>query len=70
VRLAQRTSPERLERACARALAFGAADYPTVKRILAGALEGGDPPPAPAPRAYTFVRQAGEFVASLLGGAS
>jgi transposase len=69
VRLAQRTSPERLERACARALAFGAEDYPTVKRILAGELEGGDPPPAaPPPRPYTFVRHAGEFVASLLGG--
>ena len=33
LRLAQRTSPERLERACARACAFGAEDYATVKRI-------------------------------------
>ncbi|GAC1348522.1 MAG: IS21 family transposase [Myxococcales bacterium] len=70
LRLAQRTSPERLERACARACAFGAEDYPTVKRILDEELDS-ETPPAPAttpPRASVFVRQAGEFVASLLGG--
>ncbi len=70
LRLAQRTSPARLERACARAGAFGAADYATVKRILEEDLDG-EAPPAPVvalPRAYTFVRHAGEFVASLLGG--
>lgn len=69
VRLAQRTSPERLERACARAIAFGAEDYPTVKRILDEGLEAADPPPvAPPSRPATFVRQASEFVASLFGG--
>jgi transposase len=70
LRLAQQTSPARLERACARACAFGAEDYPTVKRILREALDG-EPPPAaaaPPPRAYAFVRHAGEFVASLFGG--
>lgn len=71
VRLALRTSPERLERACARALAFGAEDYPAVKRILGGAWAVADPPPPPAaPRPFTFVRQASEFVASVFGGAS
>jgi transposase len=70
LRLAQRTSPERLERACARACAFGAEDYATVKRILDEDLDGETPPAVAAtpPRAYTFVRHAGEFVASLLGG--
>jgi hypothetical protein len=68
LRLAQRTAPERLERACARALAFGAADYPTVKRILAEQLEALPPPVAPPVRPYTFVRQASEFVTSLFGG--
>ena len=71
LRLAQRTSPERLERACARAGAFGAEDYVTVKRILDEELDGATPPvpAATPPRAYAFVRHAGEFVASLLGGA-
>ncbi len=71
LRLAQQPSPARLERACARACAFGAEDYPTVKRILHEELEAAEAPPAPAAaaaRAYTFVRHAGEFVASLLGG--
>jgi len=75
VRLAHPYSPERLERACARALHFGAADYVTVKRILQAGLDQ-QPLPAPPPtttgassppRHYTFVRQASEFVASLLG---
>jgi len=69
LRLAQRTSPERLERACARALAFEAADYPTVKRILAEQLDALPPPVAAPVRPYTFVRQASEFVTSLFGGA-
>jgi hypothetical protein len=70
LRLAQQTSADRLERACARACAFGAEAYLTVKRILREALDA-EEPPAPAvasPRAYTFARQASEFVASLLGG--
>ncbi len=68
LRLARRTAPERLERACARALAFGAADYPTVKRILTEQLDALPPPAAPPVRPYTFVRQASEFVTSLFGG--
>jgi transposase len=48
VRLAERASPARLERACARAWAFGSADYPTVKRILLAGLEGAEPGGLPA----------------------
>ena len=68
--LAPTYGPERLERACARAQHFGEVDYPTVKRILAAGLDAAPlaaSTPLLAPR-YTFVRQAGEFVASLLGG--
>jgi len=72
VRLARRVSPARLERACARDAAYGAADYATVKRILAGQLDAqGDLPlPSldPAPHPFTFARHAAEFVAALLGG--
>jgi transposase len=81
LRLAATTSPARLEQACARALAFGAGDYPSVKRILAVGLEqseqAGVTQRATAPavvavattvRPYTFMRQASEFVLSLLAG--
>jgi hypothetical protein len=74
LRLAQAHTPERLERACARARHFGDGDYLTVKRILQDGLEAAALPPprggAPAGglRRYAFVRQAGEFVAGLLGG--
>src|SRR5262249_3422922 len=63
--------PERLERACARALHYGAPDYPTVKRILAAGLDRAplEPPPRPAPTRFAFARQAGEFVAALVGAA-
>jgi transposase len=72
LRLAGRTSPERLEAACGRALAFDSADYSTVRRILADGLDrqpvaAAAPPQAP-PRSYRFVRGAAEFVASLVGG--
>ena len=74
LRLGQQATPARLEHACARAQAFGVADYPTVKRILQAGLES-PPLPALAPpvvvpmpaRAYTFMRQASEFTASLFG---
>jgi transposase len=71
VRLAQQTSPERLERACQRAQACDAGDYATIKRIVQGHLETTPlalPAPLPPPRSYTFVRHASEFVASLFGG--
>ena len=72
LRLAAAYGPERLEQAGARAQHFGEADYPTVKRILAARLEAGPAltaPTQPVVTRYTFVRQASEFVTSLLGGA-
>jgi transposase len=78
VRLAGSVGPERLERACARAHAFGGDDYPTVKRILAANLEE-EPPPqketaaaagvaAPAvPPSFAFARSADEYAIGVLG---
>lgn len=74
VRLAEHVGPERLERACARAQVFGAADYPTVKRILAGKLEeevasdAGGPTGATAPPTFTFARSAAEYAVGVLSG--
>ncbi|MGE5333379.1 MAG: IS21 family transposase [Nitrososphaerota archaeon] len=83
--LTKHTSPAGLEHACARALVFGASDYPSVKRIVTSGLaeraEKAEPTAgpvlptdqalhAPSRRAYTFMRHASEFVASLLGAAS
>lgn len=70
VRLAQPHGSARLERACQRALRFGEASYPAVKRILDAGLEAAplpEPPPAGTPGRYTFVRQVTDFVASLAG---
>lgn len=71
VRLAETYGRDRLEHACHRAQHFGETSYPAVKRILDAGLEG--QPLAGAgssslPRVYTFVRQASEFVTSLVGG--
>jgi transposase len=76
--LAKEAGEERLERACARALAFGNEDYPTVKRILAEGLDA-EPPlvafpanstpsysdTASPPPAFAFVRSGSEFASSL-----
>jgi transposase len=70
--LAGSCGPDRLERACARALHYGSPDYPTLKRILATGLDQEPVEVATlAPRAngYAFVRQASEFVAGLLAAA-
>lgn len=72
LKLADRHSPMRLEQACARARAYGTADYPMLKRILAAGTEAVPieaPPPSPAPRNLVFLRQAGEFAAGLLAAA-
>lgn len=75
LRLATVAGPERLERACARAEHFGTPEYPTLKRILADHLEAEPLPGAAAlapgtpPRSFAFVRQAGEFAASVLAAA-
>jgi transposase len=72
LKLAERHTPERLEQACARALAFGSADYPTIKRILAAGTDAAPvviPAPPPTPRNLVFLRQASEFAAGLLAAA-
>ncbi len=70
--LAETYSPTRLEAACARGLAFGDAQLPTLKRILAEGLEGLVLPPAllAAPReTFVFARPAEEF-GQAVGGAT
>jgi hypothetical protein len=66
----------RLEQACARAEHFGTSDYPMLKRILASGLDT-EPLPQQAAaasegraHAFTFMRQAGEFAASVLAAAT
>ena len=51
IRLAERYTPERLEAACARALAVGDPSYRTVKGILAAGTEGEGAPDPRAPAA-------------------
>ena len=51
VGLAERYTPQRLEAACARALAVGDPSYRTVKGILVAGTETDDPLPAKAPSA-------------------
>ncbi len=69
LRLAERFDPERLERACRRALHFGDPAYRTIKNILKQGLEAERlDPPAPAPPANAFVRSPQELVGHLLAG--
>ncbi len=68
--LATRYGPERLERACARALHFGEPTYSTISGTLkAGTdsepLPGADPTPSVTRPVYRFVRHVGELVAAL-----
>jgi transposase len=66
VRLKNRFSPERLEAACQRALAFDDPSYKTIKRILAQGLETEKKAiPVEIPLATTFARSAEELVAAL-----
>jgi transposase len=71
LRLGTTFGPERLERACQRALFYDSPEYPTLKRILASGLDqaalAGPAPPLPSGR-LTFARQAGELVRGLFGG--
>jgi hypothetical protein len=69
IELTKRYSPERLERACARALHFGEPTLTTIAGTLkagteADPLPGAEPPPVTA-RVYRFVRHVGELVAAL-----
>lgn len=62
LKLAHRYSPERLEAACARALAFGDPNYRTVKRILKQGKENEPHPNLPSsPPATAFVRSAADL---------
>ena len=71
LRLREPYGDERLERACARALRFDTASYLSIKRILKGDLDQQEPSaPAPAAPARTFVRNAGELLGHLFGGAT
>lgn len=68
--LAEAEGAERLERACALALAHGEGDPATVKAILRGRLD--EVPQAEPPkrsRLYAFARTMGEYVAALAGAA-
>ena len=60
----------RLERACARALYFGEADYRTIRNILQTGqdhehLPGLDPPRPVAEKIYAFARNVGEVVSAM-----
>jgi transposase len=66
VRLKNRFSPERLEAACQRALAFDDPSYKTIKRILVeGMEENALPQSLQLPLAATFARSPEELVAAL-----
>lgn len=73
--LAETYSPERVERACARALAFDDPAYLTVKNILKNGqddlpLPGAPPAPTPRQMAFTFAREAVEHAAAFFGAFS
>jgi transposase len=69
LKLAERFGPDRLEAACARALAFDDPAYLTIKRILEQGIDVEDlPSMAPAPPARAFVRTSTELVGHLQGG--
>lgn len=69
LRLRERFSAARLERACARALHFDDTTYLTIKRILVNGLDTQTiPETLPAAPAQTFVRNAVELVGHLFGG--
>ncbi len=71
LRLRERYGDERLEQACVRALRFDAANYLTIKRILKGDLDRHEPSASvPAAPAWAFVRNAGELLGHLFGGAA
>ena len=70
LRLQQKYGPERLEAACARALAFGDPNYRTIKGILQQGKEYEPHPNLPAsPSATAFVRSPDELFGPELGAA-
>jgi len=71
LKLRQRYSVPQLEAACVRALHFGDATHPTVKRILGEGLENAPlTGPTPAPSARLFVRTAEDLLGSWIGEGS
>jgi hypothetical protein len=71
LKLGERLGPERLERACRRALRFDDPAYMTIKHILQRGLDTQElPSTEPAPPAFTFVRTAAELVGHLVGDES
>jgi hypothetical protein len=69
LRLREQHGEERLERACARAVAFGDPRYTTVKGVLMdGRLPAEPEPTASAPEPVTFARSAKELLGHLFGG--
>ena len=70
LRLQKRYGAERLEAACARALAFGDPDYRTVKRILQQGKQDEPHPNLPvSPPASAFIRSPDELFGPELGAA-
>lgn len=65
--LAKKHAPERVEKACGRALHFCDARYSTVRDILAKGLENEAPPVPKAPIATTFARTAAELFGQFKG---
>jgi transposase len=68
--LSKKHTPERLEKACARALRFSDPCYTTVRDILAKGLEAETPPLPQAPIATTFARTARELFGQFKGALS
>ncbi|HEX5692236.1 MAG TPA: hypothetical protein VFX76_19610, partial [Roseiflexaceae bacterium] len=73
LKLRERVGDERLEGACARALAFQDLSYRTIKGILDQGLETTPPNPTPTPAPTpapprTFVRTASELLGHVFGG--
>ena len=68
--LAKKHTPERLEKACGRALRFSEPRYSTVRDILAKGLENETPPLPKAPLATTFARTATEIFGQFKGALS
>jgi transposase len=71
LKLRQRYTPVQLEAACARALHFGDATHPTIKRILREGLENAPLTDSmPSPSARLFVRSAEDLLGAWIGGVS
>jgi transposase len=68
--LAERVGADRLEAACARALAYDEVSHRAIKAILAQGLEQPAPPTPTSPPARQFVRSATELFGHLFGGGS